>query len=282
MQRTSVGTELLQVPDKLYIITIIYNSRVEDIRSLDVFLSFKEKYPDTVIMAVDNSVDEAILKSNSACTLPVEYIPCGGNVGISKAYNIALNTIKDENFRVMLSDDDTLFSEEYLENMYKAAQLAENKDRLICGLIDTDKGWMSPRSVKTTNAAFPFMLKKPVPGVYKDRNPVNSGLCIPGFLLHKIGGYDERLFLDYVDYLFMDKIRDIGYGEVVLVPGKIHQEFSGFSDNLDSTLKRWEIFRKDFTAYCDITKKSWAYKNYLLARRSLNINAQKILKRNKS
>ena len=126
MLRISVGTELLQVPDKLYIITIIYNSRVEDIRSLDVFLSFKEKYPDTVIMAVDNSVDETILKSNSACTLPVEYIPCGGNAGISKAYNIALNTIKDENFRVMLSDDDTLFSEEYMENMYKAAQLAEN------------------------------------------------------------------------------------------------------------------------------------------------------------
>ena len=270
------------MPDKLYIITIIYNSRVEDIRSLDVFLSFKEKYPDTVIMAVDNSVDEKILKSNSVCTLPVEYIPCGGNAGISKAYNIALNTIKDEDFRVMLSDDDTLFSEEYMENLYKAAQLAENKDRLICGLIDTDKGWMSPRSVKTTNAAFPFMLKKPVPGVYKDRNPVNSGLCIPGFLLRKIGGYDERLFLDYVDYLFMDKIRDIGYGEVVIVPGKIHQEFSGFSDNLDSTLKRWEIFRKDFTAYCDITNKSWAYKNYLLARRSLNINAQKILKRNKT
>ena len=264
--------------DKFYILTIVYNRRIEDIRSLDVFLSFMERHPGTSVLIADNSVDPAVLTSNSACALPVTYIPCGGNAGISKAYNIALNTIKDEDYRVMLSDDDTLFSEEYMENMYAAASDGANRDRLICGLIDTDRGWMSPRSVKTTNAAFPFLLRKPAPGVYKDRNPVNSGLCIPGSLIREVGGYDERLFLDYVDYLFMDKIRGIGYGEVLLVPGKIHQEFSGFSDNIDSTLKRWEIFRKDFTCYCDITNKSAFYKNYLLARRSLNINLQKLLK----
>ncbi len=268
--------------DKLYILTIVYNTKIEDIKSLDVFLSFRENHPVTVIVVADNSVDDKILESNSRCSLPITYIPCGGNIGISKAYNKALRTIEDESFRVMLSDDDTLFSEEYMENMYAASCEEANKDRLICGLIDTDNGWMSPRSIRTTNAAFPFLLRKPVPGVYKDRNPVNSGLCIPGFLIRKIGGYDERLFLDYVDYLFMDKIRKAGFGEVVLVPGRIHQEFSGFSDDIDSTLKRWEIFRKDFSSYCDITNKSALYKNYLLARRSLNINVQKLIKRRKT
>ena len=264
--------------DKLYILTIVYNTKIEDIKSLDVFLSFKEKHPDTVLLIADNSVDQSILASNEGCTLPVTYIPCGGNVGISKAYNKALGTIKDSSFRVMLSDDDTLFSQEYMENMYEASGKDENRDRLFCGLIDTNNGWMSPRTIRTTNAAFPFMLRKPVPGVYSNRNPVNSGLCIPGHLISSIGGYDERLFLDYVDYLFMDKIRAKGYGEVLLVPGKIVQDFSGFSDDIDSTLKRWEIFRKDFTTYCELTHKSWFYKNYLLARRSVNIKVQTLLK----
>jgi len=270
------------VTEKLYILTIVYNRRIEDIRSLDVFLRFKERHPDTEILIADNSVDSAVTVDNANTKLPVRYISCGGNAGLSKAYNLALSTVNDESFRVMLSDDDTLFSDEYMENMYDAASEDENHDRLICGLVDTDRGWMSPRTIRTTNAAFPFMLKKPDPGVYSDRNPVNSGLCIPGFLIRKIGGYDERLFLDYVDYLFMDKIRNAGYGEVLLVPGRIHQEFSGFSDSIENTLKRWDIFRKDFTCYCDITNKSSFYKNYLLMRRSININIQKLIKRKKN
>lgn len=256
----------------------MYNTKIEDIKSIDVFLSFVERHPEATLLVADNSTDTAILDSNSKCSLPIIYVPCGGNVGISKAYNLALGKIENSSFRVMLSDDDTLFSKEYMENMYAAATEEDNQDRLICGLIDTGKGWMSPRTIKTTNVAFPFMLRKPDVGVYSNRNPVNSGLCIPNRLIKIVGGYDERLFLDYVDYLFMDKLREKGYGEILLVPGKIIQEFSGFSDDISSSIKRWEIFRSDFTTYCELTHKSWFYKNYLLTRRSINIKLQTLLK----
>ena len=263
---------------RFYILTVLYNRKIEDIRSIDVFMEFTEKHPDAALIIADNSTDEAVKAHNAASDLPLTYIDCGGNSGLSRAYNLALNTIEDREYRVMTADDDTLFEAEYVENVYAASKEESNRDRVICGVVDAGGKWISPRTTGTANAAASFLLKRPEPGVYVNRDPINSGMCISGGLIRKTGGYDERLFLDGVDYLLMYKLRQSGYGEVLVVPGKITQEFSGDSADKESVLRRWEIYRKDFKTYCEITHKSAFYKYYYLARRALGIRLKLLFK----
>ena len=299
--------------NRIYIITVIYNRFMKDIRSLSEFRALMEKHPEVRLIVTDNSTDERILKLNreaASRSTWVRYLECGGNIGLSRAYNRALATIpQKESFWVMLSDDDTKFSMEYLENGCRQIRREEGKRkhaerdrdtrtvetsgtqrdplRVLCGVVRTQSGWMSPRSEHTREFAFSSLLKPPGPGIYRDLYPVNSGLFLDGNAIRLVGGYDERLFLDQVDFLMMDRLRAAGIRNVGVLPGEILQDFSGdfkaYGDKKSRENKRhyikerWEIFRKDFENYCELTGKPWYYRTYLLNRRRLMIMIQKVL-----
>ena len=208
----------------------------------------------------------------------------------------------------MLSDDDTKFSMEYLENGCRQIRREEGKRkhaerdrdtrtvetsgtqrdplRVLCGVVRTQSGWMSPRSEHTREFAFSSLLKPPGPGIYRDLYPVNSGLFLDGNAIRLVGGYDERLFLDQVDFLMMDRLRAAGIRNVGVLPGEIEQDFSGEHgtgrkerNHVQSSKERWKIFRKDFSIYCDLTQKPWLYRTYILGRRRLMLGLQQMLRR---
>ena len=105
---------------RIYIITVIYNRQIDEIRSLPEFMILMDRHPGVGLIVADNSTDIDVLDQNrktAAESGRLHYLECGGNVGLSRAYNKALAAIpKDEAYWVMLSDDDTEFSLEYLEN----------------------------------------------------------------------------------------------------------------------------------------------------------------------
>lgn len=274
-------------PVRIYIITIIYNRRITQIRSLEEFQIMLHRHPEISLIIADNSTDEQILELNrqeSEQNGWLRYLECGGNVGLSRAYNLVLSSIRDNGpYWVMLSDDDTYFSTDYLENGYRQVfhetRLAADTKyrrkplRMLCGVVLTDSGWISPRSEKTKEFALSFLLKQPKPGIYKNLYPINSGLFLEEKLIRDVGGFDERLFLDQVDYLMMDRIRAAGTSRIGVLPGEIRQSFSGdlerkdAGEDLKSVESRWKTFRKDFETYCALTKKPWYYRMYLLNRR---------------
>ncbi len=296
---------------RIYIIAVIYNRLIDEIRSLPQFEALTRRYPETGLIVTDNSTDETVLERNRETASHMEwirYIECGGNAGLSRAYNRALATIpQDEDFWVMLSDDDTFFSMEYLENACRRIRkerravmssgtadtekcaCSKNHGRrplkMLCGVVLTDGGWISPRSRYTKELAFSCLLKKPKPGIYRDLYPVNSGLFLDGSLLRETGGFDERLFLDQVDFLMMDRLRARGVRRIGVLPGEIRQTFSGeirqisvdrSSKGSQSPDERWKIFKRDFETYCDLTGKPWCYRTYILGRRRLMLFIQKI------
>lgn len=297
---------------RIYIITVIYNRQISQIRSLPEFRALLEKHPEIWLIVADNSTEEEILEKNREAALQenrLRYIECGGNVGLSRAYNRALSTIpQEEEYWVMLSDDDTKFSMEYLENGCRQIQRemlrrdrernnelnrsqVKNKTeeswqkreplRILCGVVRTRSGWMSPRSERTKEFAVSALLKEPKPGIYRDLYPINSGLFLEGSAIRQVGGYDERLFLDQVDFLMMDRLRAAGIRKVGVLPGEIRQAFSGDigSVSVQAAKKRWHIFRKDFQRYCELSGKPFCYRVYILERRRAMLRIQRLLSR---
>lgn len=345
----------IPTPVRIHIITVIYNRQIEAIRSLPEFVKLQKRHHEVGLIIVDNSTAEVVLEHNRETASRMDnirYIECGGNIGLSRAYNRALATIPQEQpFWVMLSDDDTWFSPEYLENGCREINVMMNREillgrrlqrgghgssvntgsdfeekrnmrqplhrdsqyslQVLCGVVETKSGWMSPRTEYAKEMVFSSLLKRPKPGIYRDLYPINSGIFLEGDAIRKVGGFDERLFLDQVDFLMMDKLRARGIRRIGVLPGKILQSFSGeigqafssesgqsFSGKTEvgsdlagkvngeagessvksqSSQERWEIFRKDFETYCEITEKPWYYRSYILGRRRLMLGVQKLL-----
>ena len=292
---------------KIYIITVIYNHRIDEIRSFPEFERFLRRRPTVSLIIADNSTEKGILEQNRVTAARngwIRYLECGGNIGLSRAYNRAVAVIpKEEPFWVMLSDDDTKFSMEYLENGYKQIRREAEKPgktlRVLCGIVQTEHGWISPRTEHTKELAFSWLLRQPKPGIYRDLYPVNSGLFLDGSAIREAGGFDERLFLDQVDFLMIDRLRAKEIRTIGVLPGEIRQAFSGAlrrncaagsdapgnknnstsPDIGQSSEERWKIFRKDFETYCNLTHKPWYWRVYLLGRRRLMMNAEKMLRR---
>jgi GT2 family glycosyltransferase len=315
----------------LYIITVVFNLRIREIRSLRAFRSLQERHPLVCLVIADNSTEGDILRENrrEAGLFGEErarqdggflYIACGGNKGLSRAYNLALKKIlsaqdaavcgrpdrvgdcRRPGAWVMLADDDTFFSMEYLERACRQVHVEEalrletdlgsarrERLRVLCGVVltgDTGNRFLSPRSEHAKELAFFGMLRPPKPGIYQDLYPINSGLFLEGSAIREAGGFDERLFLDQVDYLMMDRLRAHGIRRIGIVPGLIRQSFSGdlrkaFAKDgqKEPTGKgnRDRIFRKDFQTYCELTGKPWYYRSFILGRRRLMLTAKHLL-----
>ena len=299
MQRRSASKRV-----RIHIITVIYNRRISRIRSMPQFEAFISRYPEAGWIIADNSTDDVIVQENrETASLKnwLRYVECGGNIGLSRAYNRAIAMIpQEEAYWIMLSDDDTYFSMEYLENairrirheqkLWKETPAGEKRWtreplRMLCGVVLTEGGWISPRSEHTKEFALSGLLRQPKPGIYRDLYPINSGLFLEGSAIREAGGFDERLFLDQVDFLMMDRLRARGIRRIGVLPGKILQSFSGDMSQGwkkessetpgQSADERFCIFRKDFQAYCELTGKPWYYRAWILGRRTLMLEIQR-------
>lgn len=234
----------------LYIAVVLYNQKISEIVSLANFLKLKKTYKNLYLLVFDNSnKDISYLNTemyhNYYQDLIIYHSNSGNNIGLSKNYNKAIDYIRNhsDDWWLMLADDDTTFSMQYLENCIEAAN--GGKCDLITGVI---KGISPVAHSKIKFDQSDYIIN---PGVYKNIYCINSGLWIHSKIFDVIGKYDERLFLDMVDYWFMDVCKEHDVNKVLVVSGKVTQDFSGNSfGSLRGSMIRYKIYRKDFKYYC--------------------------------
>lgn len=247
----------------LYVVLVVYNEYLNDI-------DFISRYRDSnkiKLIVVDNSTNYEIQNFNylNSQIDGLTYISKKVNLGLSKAYNIAISTIPlDSNNWVMTLDQDTYVSDEYIINVVEA--IINNSNILVkTGLIHFGSRIGSPtllKSRKTINEI----------GTFRNIEAINSCLTINRALLEKIDFYDESLFLDMVDYLLFYKLRKNGIDTVEVVSGKVSQEFSGETKSTyEKELHRYSIYKKDFNNYSKITGKKNIYRIFILCRRRINL-----------
>lgn len=253
--------------EKLYVICILYNKRLKEIRSLDSFLSFPSDRVGLIV--ADNSTgDFAEENGRVSAEIPgMRFLASEGNLGLSKAYNRAIKTIEDDNYWVMLSDDDTLFSKDYISNVLSAME--EGGADLISGVITAGGNPFSPQKKPLQiNRRSNFFT---MPGIYENVFCVNTGMVIKKSVLDEIGPFNEELFLDMIDYWFCYELSRKGLNRFKIVGGEILQDFSVQSTEIEKIEARHKIFKKDYRTFCKLTRKSWLYREFGLLKRSLRV-----------
>ena len=259
----------------LFIVCPIYNIPIEKIASLEIFNLFMMKYNWVKLLILDNSDQEVsninekeCEHNNNSC---IKYFNNNGNVGLAKAYNIAIAYIKSlkiEDYYILFTDDDTVFSEEYLENVIHECKLKSS--HLYSGIVcmkDTNKLFSPKKSVSLLYNDFIS-----TSGVYQNICCINSGLVVDQYIISRIKCFNESFFVDMIDYWLMFSLKQLHINDFFILEGNIHQKFSG-TDYLNTkrVFNRFKIYINDCWTFAKCFPCTIPLLFYLILKRFSNI-----------
>lgn len=225
-------------------IMVIYNKSLE---ASTTFQSLKESKAITLIVC-DNSDQEGIQKDNerNAREASVEYLGMRGNRGLSYAYNRALEYIfnslyAEDSDYISLFDDDTEITLDYLE------QVQSFNGDLALPIMRDDLGIMSPVLMKG-NYVRRIESKEQLKNIKpKYLSGINSAMVIRAGIMRNYR-YNEEMFLDYIDHMFiMDMRKKSIYPDVLLV--ELKQKFSAVEDSAEAARKRFTLQKQDLRIF---------------------------------
>lgn len=205
------------------IIIVVYNKKIADLSI------FREHFTQvTDIYIYDNSKLPQEVPSFENVNIYYEYDE--NNSGVSRAYNQAYKKAKELNKELLLVlDQDSSFELSFIEQYMKMYQ--EYKNDYIYAPIVCDE-----KKTKIYSPAFVSNFVGKVQSfenfVYEEtyslvgKSVINSGLMIPLEMFDKIGGYNEKLKLDFSDIYFIEKYKELN-PKIVLVEVYLKHSISG-------------------------------------------------------
>jgi rhamnosyltransferase len=207
----------LEKTDKIYlsdiaIILVLYKCQLENSESFLSLTKALNNLDETIILEMivyDNSPSSYFNNKKKIKNWNIKYIHDPTNSGVSKAYNIGAKLTKEINKKwLLLVDQDSVFPNNtfkiYLDALNKYADI-----QLHCPILRSDTGVViSPAIFKFHRGFSPHRMG---PGLKSldDYSPVNSGICVSVDLFDKVGGYNDDIKLDYSDFYFVDKVKQI-------------------------------------------------------------------------
>lgn len=262
----------------LYTITVAYNTHVNIDWLFDACMNVKNL--SVLPIVVDNSTNSIDQKFNEIYCVDrgIGYINSDGNIGLSKAYNLAIERIIRDNpdielpnLWVMMLDQDTKVSVAYIHNI-AASIVRPNSYPIKTGLISFDGYVGSPNRLSILRRV------RKNGDIWTGVECINSCMTIRMDMLEKVNYYDEKLFLDQVDSLILWKLRSIGLKGIQVIDGEISQSFSGdsFTDS-KSDMKRFKFYKSDTLKYVSITRDRVITMYFLVVKRWVHIRAHYLL-----
>ena len=228
--------------ENVYGILVLYNKNAAQSRAYCCLKNYKN----VDLIVCDNSTKDYANK------LLVEqdgyiYLNMHGNVGLSKAYNRALDKIKesDPSYKgyIMLLDDDTYIPAEYFQAL--SAAIKRYGSHIFLPIVKDEIGVLSPSMMKK------YYCHRAIGDVHRIKKTeicgINSGMAIRKDVFDDYR-YNEDLFLDYVDHNFIRDMRKKNV-QITILDVTLHQKFSSNSDSKEKALIRFSIFKKDINAF---------------------------------
>lgn len=231
-----------------YAVVVIYNTNVNE----SITLSNLQKITGYQInmLVVDNSTrdmgNEGICKKRGWT-----YISMNGNAGLSKAYNKALDYIKECTTKgiVIWFDDDTNVTQEYFDTLDADVTKHTEIDIFVPIIQGQDGRFWSPNEYHYLRNK---QLKSKNQTIKANRfNAINSCTAVR-ISIYQNYRYSEKLFLDQVDHQFFEDQRTLGrkFKKMNVI---IHHNFSIRSkmDSIDKVKIRYSIMIPDFLIFCN-------------------------------
>lgn len=176
------------------------------------------------------------------------YVEDPTNPGLSRAYNEAAIYAAAKGIRwLLITDQDTLFPENALEIYRRNFEQHTNLSMFLPKVRIADSNYLSPvrmrcyqaRPAKTTPEGVIPLKKYAV---------INSGILVSTDTFLACGGYNEKVFLDFSDYQFIERYAE-KYPEAYVIDMEIRQDFSNLSDSREQKLARYRLFRRSLRSY---------------------------------
>jgi len=208
----------MEIKAKIIAVIVVYNKEIK--ASITCATLNKINCRNLDILIVDNSTIEN--KNFEYCkNNKTQYISMGGNKGLSKAYNAAIDKCFASYDLLILMDDDTEVTDEYFEALDKA--VAENQDVDIFAPIvyGQDGVIYSPNEFNFLKNHF---IQDKGQIVSQDKfNAIASMLAIRMRVFENYR-FNEKLFVDQVDQFFFCEQREKGR-KFMKMDCEIHQNF---------------------------------------------------------
>lgn len=224
----------------ILVVAVLYREQLTDSKAYQTLL---RDAPHVYIH--DNSPEEADPKN-----LPEDWIYRSdtSNPGLSAAYNAAAGYAAENGFRwLLLTDHDTTYPVGAFQRMEELTKRWPDEAILIPKVKIPDGRYLSPVPLR---GFFTRLERAPLDGEVelKETAIINSGMLVNVEAFNKSGGYNEKVFLDFSDFQFIERLSSVAKkGRVI--DEELLQDFSGVEDNRERALKRFEMFCRSLKGY---------------------------------
>lgn len=172
---------------KLAACVVLYNPDKSILGNIRSFLPFVEK-----VVAVDNSETRWQAYESVVSVEKIDVVSMGGNKGIASALNVGCSRLINEGFDVVLTmDQDSIFPLEDAESILREVETLIGAYSIV-GLNFNSTGSGEPSEIVET------------------KYWLTSGNFVDLRAFERTGGFDSRLFIDYVDIEFGHKLKLAG------------------------------------------------------------------------
>lgn len=220
-------------------IVVIYNTDWKDCNAYKSLFS----YYDGDVLLYDNSPQDANKRYGNV-HLHYHHDPL--NRGLSVAYNYGAKWAKANDFDfIALFDEDTILPKDYIGTLNRA--ISENKEiSLFAPTLKYKKGYFSPCRYSWYHIKGTYL----APGTYDLHRyiPVNSGACIRIDSFIKNGGYNENIPLDFSDFDFFLRLKDV-CSSFQVMDSIGTQQFSNEERDKDVLLRRYRFYLKGAASF---------------------------------
>lgn len=228
--------------EKIVIVIILYKTKLEDSLSFQSLKASSNNLPNTLSLYIyDNSPDEFFEVIDYDC-FDIFYEKDYLNSGISKAYNKAAKYAENKGKEwLLLLDQDSSLPIDFLSSLEYSVLQYPNQS-VFAPKLKHDLVLLSPCRFKNMKGSS-FTDIKPGVNSFVNTSIFNSGILVRLSVFLEIGGYNEKVPLDFSDHSFIHRLKRKNK-EFVVMPIEIAHQLSSFSGNYTVILKR-------FVQYCD-------------------------------
>ncbi len=238
--------------ENILAVLVLYKTKIED---SPTFISLNEALVDSGkfldIYIYDNS-PESYLKDGewSYGNMRINYVNDTLNSGISKAYNAGakIALAKGKKFLLLL-DQDSQFPKNYFDILQAMCAkfpthkmfvpILKEKDLILSPCKFKFKKGSALRSVKCGALSLDGL------------SVFNSGLMINLKAFINIGGYSEKIRLDFADHYFVGCFKQL-YKECVVLPITVGHSLSSFDLNRERQKRRFSIYCQGTRNYVSV------------------------------
>lgn len=246
----------------ILVVVVCFNQSIDKSLSISFFKN-QSQYFDLIIY--DNSTIH--YPCDTLDIAQINIIRDENNSGLSKAYNYAASFAKENGYDwLLIADQDTFFPENALE-IYNSA-IKDNPDiSLFIPKVKTQgKKYMSP--VKMRHYVTKLQDSCPI-GIINpsDYGIINSGLLIKVDAFWAVGGYNEKVWLDFADFQFIERFGS-KFDKAFVVDMECVQSFSNEEQSISQKLSRYKHFCTSVKHYEPVNKLNKFWINLIVFKRA--------------